>query len=148
MLLRVIQEISPKDAKRLRVAKTCLDGTSKLLSFDFLVHYLNLKTTENATAKASLARMNSYTVLVQESLWLDAGTEYFIDRNFGKINFTFAHETETTAEKKARYLRLQVLQPFVPTSQKLTANLYVDCAKGRTSSFHFFPSKNNIDNQV
>lgn len=148
MLLRITQEISQKDANRLRAAKTCIAGISRLLSFDFLVNDLNLKATENATAKASLARVNTYTVLAQESIGLDNGAEYFIDRNFGKVNFTFPREAEETFKKKERYLQLQVLQPFSPASEKLTASLSVAGAQERTSNFHFFPSKNNIEKQM
>lgn len=148
MLLRITQKISQKDANRLLAAKTSINNISRLLSFDFLVNDLNLKATENVAAKASLARVNTYPVLAQESIGLDNGAEFFIDRNFGKVNFTFPREAEATLGKEESHFSLQVLQPFAPASQELTARLSITGVREKTSSFHLFPSKNKIERQL
>lgn len=148
MLLRITQKISQKDANRLRAANTKMAAMAKLLSFNFLVNDLNTKFTKDVTAQASLQKQLAYTVLSEAPVGLDPGAEYYIDRNFGKVNFTFPRATKKASEQKASYLCLDVLQHFSPISAKLTASLTLQGPAEKTFRFLAFESENQVEEQL
>ena len=148
MLLRITRKISQKDANRLRVASAKMSAMAKLLAFNFLVKDLNSKFTKDPAAQAALQKQLAYTVLSEVPVGLDPGAEYYVDRNFGKVNFTFPRPTKKVSEQSASYLCLDVLQHFSPISAKLTASLTLQGPAEKTFRFLAFESENQVEEQM